>query len=416
MASAFRIGDRVEVPYEGQWYAGQVVKLDEATGQAGIQCDTDAPGLITQAPLQSLRTEGAATQGQQQVIDPSRITITRLRLPTGETFLVCPICDKQFDEQQGETKLLCHVAADHGKAWSSQDGQHGDSEHLDMLHQASATTSHPRCEEVKQRMQVVSLGSFCGVKFTIQRLGLGAAHMPFDWIRTRSSGVVDFLTNGFAGFFSVASQCQIKSANLRVYRSHQHSFWHDDISQTEVREKLLRRIDRFRALQKDSSKDVLFIRSCASTDELSEVEQLYMTLQSWLGVTRRVLLVIIIDGQEQHVGPFFLEGLPGVVLYGQPIAGEDAMMEGRAFETVVRSSIDLALQASNGKAFPVVQGAMTFKKASDMLAGGLIRHCDAGFSSGYEGLRCFEETPGIQHFDLTVSDATVLPDSRSSGS
>eukprot|EP00971_Amphidinium_carterae_P267439 5304822-Amphidinium_carterae.1 len=408
MASVFKIGDRVEVPYEGEWYAGQVVSVDAASGLAGVQCDADAAGLITQAPFPSLRSPA----GAEQQVDPSRITITRLRLPTGETRLVCPLCEKQFDEEEGETKLLHHVATDHGKAWSSADGQHGDSEHLDMLHQASAGGSHPCCEEVTRRMQVVSIGSFCGVKFTIQRLGLGAAHMPFDWIRTRSSGVIHFLQNDFAGFFSVASQCRVQSAGLRVYRSKQHSFWHDDISQAEVREKLLRRVDRFRALRSDSCKDLLCIRSAASTDELSEVENLHSALQSWFGLTRRVLLVVIIDGQEKHIGPFFVEGLPSVVLYGQPIADETAMMEGRAFETVVSSSLDLALQASDG-AFPSVGN--TFKKASDLLDCGLIHHCDGGFSSGYEGLRCYEEAPGKKHFDLTVCDAASLPDSRSNG-
>mmetsp|Transcript_83057 Transcript_83057/g.192946 ORF Transcript_83057/g.192946 Transcript_83057/m.192946 type:complete len:315 (+) Transcript_83057:68-1012(+) len=49
-----RVGDRVEVEYEGRWYAGVLHSVD-AAGKAGVKCDVDAPGVITVTPLHRLR-------------------------------------------------------------------------------------------------------------------------------------------------------------------------------------------------------------------------------------------------------------------------------------------------------------------------------------------------------------------------
>mmetsp|Transcript_50333 Transcript_50333/g.157574 ORF Transcript_50333/g.157574 Transcript_50333/m.157574 type:complete len:317 (+) Transcript_50333:1-951(+) len=49
-----RVGDRVEVEYEGRWYAGILHTVDSA-GKAGVKCDVDAPGVLTVTPLHRLR-------------------------------------------------------------------------------------------------------------------------------------------------------------------------------------------------------------------------------------------------------------------------------------------------------------------------------------------------------------------------
>lgn len=58
-----RIGDRVEVNYEGTWYTGELQAID-AKGVASVKCDVDAPGVLTVAPLSRVRrltTASAAT-------------------------------------------------------------------------------------------------------------------------------------------------------------------------------------------------------------------------------------------------------------------------------------------------------------------------------------------------------------------
>lgn len=52
------IGARVEVEYEGQWYSGVLHAVDATTGRASVICDVDAPGIVTYAPIASLRPVG----------------------------------------------------------------------------------------------------------------------------------------------------------------------------------------------------------------------------------------------------------------------------------------------------------------------------------------------------------------------
>mmetsp|Transcript_755 Transcript_755/g.1807 ORF Transcript_755/g.1807 Transcript_755/m.1807 type:complete len:329 (-) Transcript_755:539-1525(-) len=47
------MGDRVEVEFEGQWFSGVLQWVDGDT--ANVKCDVDSPGVITFAPLTSVR-------------------------------------------------------------------------------------------------------------------------------------------------------------------------------------------------------------------------------------------------------------------------------------------------------------------------------------------------------------------------
>jgi hypothetical protein len=50
----FCVGQRVEVEYDGSWYAGTVESLT-ATAKASVSCDADEPGVLTFAPVYRLR-------------------------------------------------------------------------------------------------------------------------------------------------------------------------------------------------------------------------------------------------------------------------------------------------------------------------------------------------------------------------
>lgn len=49
-----RVGDRVEVEYDGKWYVGILHSVD-AAGKASVRCDVDAPGVLTVTPLYCVR-------------------------------------------------------------------------------------------------------------------------------------------------------------------------------------------------------------------------------------------------------------------------------------------------------------------------------------------------------------------------
>lgn len=222
---------------------------------------------------------GLIVAGQPAGSSGSRVTqkVTRLHLPGGQRVLVCPLCEEQLPDD--EALLFEHMASLHSLALREPGRSTGDSEHLDRLHQSCASNWMPLRQAVLEKFHVVSLGSFCGMKCTLQRLGLGTQHFPFDWIRSSSAGLIHFLTTGFEDFFSVAVCCDVPATGKRMYRSERHSFWHDEIGQPETQAKLWRRVKRFLSLAKaQEGKDLLFLRSVASSDEVAQAEELYDAL------------------------------------------------------------------------------------------------------------------------------------------
>lgn len=320
--------------------------------------------------------------------------VRRLHLPNGECKLACPVCDELFPDNGAA--LLEHSAAKHGLPLTLGGQSHGcESEQLDKLHRESSENWHPRREEVLDCMHVISLGSYCGIKFSMQRLGLGAAHLPFDWIRTTSAGVRHFVQNEFRDFFSVSSQCGVPGTTMQVYRSELHSFWHDDISTESTRIKLQRRINRFLALR-DDPKDLLFVRSCACTDELSELEDLYAVLsdhfRSSCKSSRRVLLVVVVDGQLGFEGPILHETQPEIVVFRQPLNPDASVRRGEAYCRAISYAVNLALAAPSNNGF--ARGVNWSQS---------VTFCDAGLHSGYDGIVCFDE-PSSERVDLHVTD------------
>jgi len=357
----------------------------------------------------------------------AKVQVCRLHLPGGEVRLECPICGAHLPED--EAAFLAHTASSHGRALSTSGGKlGGESDSLDMLHQTSDEHWHPKREQVLRRMRVISLGGYCGVKFSIQRLGLGDAHLPFDWIRTTSEGIQNFMQSDFANFFCTSPRCDIPGENLRVYRSPQHSFWHDDIADDEVRTKLQRRVDRFAALANDP-KDLLFVRACATTDEVVAVEILYQTLCEYLGASedrkRRVLLAIVIDGQQAFRGPVRHTALPGVIFFLQPLPINATDPSSEAYCRAVTEAVDLALQSPDNS--DAAAGFGEVRTGGDIgqsltvhsgcaLLGAVetarihVQPCDAGLLSGYGDLTSFE-APGTACTDFgRVGLRTVLHD------
>jgi hypothetical protein len=53
----FTVGERVEVEFDGKWYAG-ILRSLTITGKATVSCDIDEPGVLTFAPVYRLRREG----------------------------------------------------------------------------------------------------------------------------------------------------------------------------------------------------------------------------------------------------------------------------------------------------------------------------------------------------------------------
>lgn len=144
-----------------------------------------------------------------------------VRIPNGEERVVCPLCIQQFQPDDSEG-LYAHLAQEHGRLITSSrvnDVQfQGQSEHLDLLYANPSKHWFPRRDDVAERLHVVSLGCYCGIKTSLQHMGLGHAHLPFDWMRTTSAGVAHFVRNHFQGYFTCKLELDVPDSNLKMQR------------------------------------------------------------------------------------------------------------------------------------------------------------------------------------------------------
>ncbi|CAJ1341391.1 unnamed protein product [Effrenium voratum] len=168
-------------------------------------------------------------------------------------------------------------------------------------------------QPVDSAVQLVSLGSYCGPKLSFQKMGRGAATLPFDWIRTRMSGILHFLRNDFQGFFDFETQQRVPQTDKMVmFRGYHHSFWHDDPTEPIMRERYKRRIERLKEINAESH-TVLCVRSMVSNEEVLQVPELMTELRKLFGPSVRLLLIL--ENQKQMLGPATVDKEDTVMLY-----------------------------------------------------------------------------------------------------
>lgn len=182
-----------------------------------------------------------------------------------------------------------------------------ESDLLDMLPDGEA-----KADSGTDHIMLVSLGCFCGPKLSFKHIGRGAETLPFDWMRTRGSGILEFMRNDFEGFFDFVSKKPVPGCNMTTYRGYFHSFWHDDPSDAGMRTRYNRRIARFKSLE-SSENPVLFVRTIPTTDELAEVPELLQEIVSRYG--KLACLLIVVDFQATAPGPAVVEGLDNLLIY-----------------------------------------------------------------------------------------------------
>jgi uncharacterized C2H2 Zn-finger protein len=404
-------------PFEDKNSATSNVKLLRfPDGEGALECPI-CQEQFPETGMEDLRKHGKAVHGDLWDMITSNVA---RRGPDGHCYYVCEFCETHFS-----SAVLCtrHVASQHGEVWTltGNDKDTNSSTILDYLHQDryDASVTFPRKQDMHNRMQVVSLGYFCGVKFSMQRMGLGASHMPFDWIRSSIQGVKHFVQHGFDDFFSVTSQRKIEGEEIHLYRSSRHCFFHDDITQPEVQEKLQRRTTRFLSVSEDT-KDILFVRSCASTSDLLCVDELYAELLRKFGASgQRVLLLVIIDGHDVQLGPIVHDTNPSIIFYLQPFDPKAMNPDGGTYCHAIACAANLALDvpenasplvgfgscSNSSKCFSLTNSATPPYGLVKGSQGGVIhvKPWDAGLVAVYGGVSypCFDES-GAKHINLTV--------------
>jgi len=165
-------------------------------------------------------------------------------------------------------------------------------------------------------LRFVSLGAYCGVRKSLQKIGRDAEALPFDWMRTRTEGILRYLRDDFAGFFEYDTRLPVPGAvPLTMYRDYYHSFWHDSPEDPKDQDKYRRRMERFKKLGqlKKGGQGLIFVRSTAHSAEATKTDELLQELITTFGPGIRLLQIV--DFQRSHRGPARVLDRPNLLVY-----------------------------------------------------------------------------------------------------
>lgn len=172
----------------------------------------------------------------------------------------------------------------------------------------------PNVHTLMESAEFISLGSYCGVAFTLQALGLRKSSYPFDWLRCSAEGVLQCVQTEFADFFTYSFCQDVDNARLYGGSRWGGSFWHHNPDDPTVQHSFLRRIDRLLG-QREVAASVprVFIRACNSTSELRTLLQLRNALRQRLPRTQVYFLAIV--DLQQFKGPVQISGDDDFIFY-----------------------------------------------------------------------------------------------------
>ena len=109
--------------------------------------------------------------------------------------------------------------------------------------------------------------------------------LPFDFLRTKFSFVIECIENNFKNFLPentnpdllIETPCE----NTYIYNLNTHCFYHHDLRLDNVRDSFLRRIERFKKIL-FSDDEIFFLRSVSSKeikDELTLIPKFYKVIR-----------------------------------------------------------------------------------------------------------------------------------------
>lgn len=174
----------------------------------------------------------------------------------------------------------------------------------------------PTSKRFTDSCQFVSLGSFCGVAFALQGLGLKTHAYPFDWLRTPVEGILHCMRTNFADFCTYTfSRPEANGAVLYGNSNWGGSFWHHDPSDPDVQQAFRRRADRLmgRCVDPADSAPRVFVRHANSSSELEASLALQAALRQ-LWPRSEVYLLVIVDMQRWQ-GALCLRGVDKLLFY-----------------------------------------------------------------------------------------------------
>jgi len=117
--------------------------------------------------------------------------------------------------------------------------------------------------------KIIALGGGCGPARALEKNGLRAEALPFDYLRGSFEGVIDCIEHDFRGFFPRRLVVE-RAAIYRSFRGRFCSFYHHDLRDPDVVERFRGRISRFDEILRDSRR-IVFLRTIVAPRFEAEV-------------------------------------------------------------------------------------------------------------------------------------------------
>jgi len=157
----------------------------------------------------------------------------------------------------------------------------------------------PEVDAFIRDSEFMSLGGWCGVSLTLEKMGLRSAAYPFDYVRAPLDGVFRCLETDFENFLSFTdSKVQKRGPKFYYGASWGGSFYHHDIESESTQNMFSRRILRFLGKRGDQTRSSrVFVRAVNTTQELNDSPKLLAALESKFHM-QQVYLLMIVDMQK----------------------------------------------------------------------------------------------------------------------
>jgi len=169
-------------------------------------------------------------------------------------------------------------------------------------------------------LRVVSIGSHCGLKHALIKMGLSGATFPFDWLRTSLGSVLRALRTDFVGFLDykqalphyerprVLSEEEVAQDDYTpfevVYACDGHSLWHSICWDERDLASCYRRARRLLRLRSHVGRGpLLFVRAASSGAELYQLSEVMSLLTEQFGDD--AYLLFMLSGQPSYEAVFF---------------------------------------------------------------------------------------------------------------
>jgi len=196
-------------------------------------------------------------------------------------------------------------------------------------------------DKIRDTIPLVSLGCSCGPKLSFKDIGRGAETLPFDWVRTRVAGVMNLISSNFEGFYEFSHREEIfekgQDKPMVMFRSKDHSFWHDDPTHDAMRERYDRRIERFERVGSTAQhQGVLFVRSAADSNELAQAGALSRLLVQKYGQFATLLFIVDFQG-EDALGACIVKSEPNLMVHFLDTTKQDSAAP---YGTAITTALD----------------------------------------------------------------------------